>query len=268
MPQPDIPRKLHYCWFGGKPIPEAYQTYMDSWRRQLPDFELVRWDESSFDMDACPYFRQAYENRYWAFASDYARFRILYEQGGVYLDTDVEVLRPLDDLLERGAFLSLEYDLWGDYQVNPGLGMAFPAGHPLLREILDYYESRDFIVDGEADTAHNVCVNTTSVLLPHGLDPKRNEIQTLDGVTVYPTEYLCPIDFFTHEQKVTGNTCTIHHYAYTWGSERDARNHRQIRTFIRLFGRRAGPRLWHTASLPRLAVGRIRKRFNTGCGKI
>ena len=136
-----IPKVIHYCWFGGNPLPEFAIKCIDSWRKYMPDYEIKEWNESNFDVNIIPYTKEAYEAKKYAFVSDYARFWILYHYGGVYFDTDVEVIRPLDEIIERGAFMGCEIDgqdpHYGDIAVNPGLGLAVKAGHQVYKAILE-----------------------------------------------------------------------------------------------------------------------------------
>ena len=101
-----IPKIIHYCWFGRKPLPPLAVKCIESWKKYLPDYTIKEWNEDNFDINIVPYTREAYEVGKYAFVSDYARFYILYHHGGLYFDTDVEVIRPMDDLVGRGAFLA------------------------------------------------------------------------------------------------------------------------------------------------------------------
>lgn len=125
-----IPKKIHYIWFGGNPLPPLAERCIASWEKYMPGYEIVRWDESNFDTDCCDYVREAISVKKWAFASDYARFKILYEHGGVYLDTDVELLKPLDEIIQRGPFMGFEQDFSSGTAgaVAPGLGLAANPG--------------------------------------------------------------------------------------------------------------------------------------------
>ena len=126
-----IPKIIHYCWFGRNPLPESAQKCIASWRKFFPDYEIVEWNEDNFDVRSIPYTAQAYDAKKYAFVSDYARFKILYEHGGIYFDTDVEVIRPFDDILARGAFMGYEIDpKEGDITgyVAPGLGLGVNPG--------------------------------------------------------------------------------------------------------------------------------------------
>lgn len=219
-----IPKVIHYCWFGGNPIPEEYLRYMESWKRFFPDYEIRRWDESSFDVDAVPFTKEAYGVGKFAYVSDYARLKILYERGGVYFDTDVEVIRSLDDIIAKGAFMGFEKNTNARpgemLSVNVGLGFAVEAGNPIIREVLDFYESHHYIYpDGHMEQIPIVPI-VTKVLKEHGLN--RTDVPTVvDGITVYPWDYFCPIEFMGRKLEITPNTRTIHHYSATWMSRRD-----------------------------------------------
>ena len=210
-----IPRIIHYCWFGGKPLPKIAEKCIASWKKYLPEYEIRRWDESNFDVNMIPYTKEAYAAGKYAFVSDYARFWILYHYGGVYFDTDVEVIRPVDDILERGDFLGVESDRNGEITVNPGLGFAASKGSEAIWELLNLYRTFHFL---NADGTHclkNIVEITTEYLSARGLE-NTGEIQQCCGFTIYPKDYFCPIDYDTRELKITDNTRTIHHYAESW----------------------------------------------------
>ena len=141
-----IPKVIHYCWFGGKPLPELAQKCIASWKKFCPDYELVRWDESNFDVKCCDYVREAYEARKWAFVSDYARLKALVDNGGVYMDTDMEVLRPLDAFMDKLAFAGLE----SETTISCGI-MACEKGFAPFAEILADYYDRHFVLTGGLD---------------------------------------------------------------------------------------------------------------------
>ena len=130
-----IPKKIHYCWFGGKPKSGLYRRCIESWKRLCPDYEIIEWNEVNFDLGRYPYLQWCYDRGKWAFISDFARLIILKEQGGIYLDTDVELLRPLDGLLEYGAFMSFENNTY----INTGIGLGSEPAHPVLDVLLQTY---------------------------------------------------------------------------------------------------------------------------------
>ena len=210
-----IPKIIHYCWFGGKPLPKSAEKCIASWKKYLPDYEIKRWDESNFDVNAIPYTREAYAACKFAFVSDYARFCILYHYGGVYFDTDVEVIRPIDDIINRGGFLGVESNRNGIYTVNPGLGFAATQGTAVIGEMVNLYSTFHFINTDGASDLKNIVEITTDYLSSKGLQ-NTDEIQDCCGFTIYPKDYFCPIDYDTRELKITENTRTIHHYAESW----------------------------------------------------
>ena len=226
-----IPKTIHYCWFGGNPLPDDAKICIASWKKYFPDYEIKEWNESNYDLSGCAYVKEAYHAKKWAFVSDYARFDILYKYGGLYFDTDVEVIKCFDDILSRGGFMGQEAGilsaanptsnkadfLESGVVANPGLGIAVVAGLPLYKEILDYYDGLHFIKDGVMDTT-TVCAHVTEILKKYGYDEFKEEIQEVGGIIIYPPEYFCPQNYVTCEIKLTENTHSIHHYTASWHS--------------------------------------------------
>ena len=201
----NIPHTIHYCWFGGKPLPASVRKYISSWRKFFPGWEIKEWNESNFDVNAIPYTAEAYKAGKFAFVSDYARFWILFHYGGVYFDTDVEVIKSMAEIVDAGAFMGREKAS----TVAPGLGIGTPDGHPFYKEMLDHYAALKFSTDA------NIVDITTSMLETEGLR-ESNSIQQCAGMTIYPVDYFCPIDYETRKLKITDNTRAIHHYAESW----------------------------------------------------
>ena len=217
-----IPKIIHYCWFGRGPLPELAQKCIASWKKYLPDYEIKEWNEDNFDVNIIPYTAEAYQAKKYAFVSDYARFWILYKYGGIYFDTDVEVIRPIDDIVERGNFMGFETDPKlqlkedaSEASVNPGLGMGVAPGLGLIKKMLDFYEGKHFkfIPDGIGQLT--IVHIATEVLNQAGLKQQPG-IQLVNDVWIYPTEYFCPINLKTGCIHIEANTRTIHHYAGTW----------------------------------------------------
>ena len=208
----EIPKVIHYCWFGGNPLPDIAIKCINSWKKNLPSYEIKEWNESNFDVNCCKYVQEAYNAKKWAFVSDFARFWILYNFGGLYFDTDVEMLKPIDDIMTTGPFMGME----SKGVVAPGLGIAASCGLPLYKEILDDYINSNFYKFPGVQEDENVVGKTTRILKKHGFDVTLNTIQNVDGITIYPSEYFAPMNYFTKEINITENTRTIHLYAATW----------------------------------------------------
>lgn len=209
-----IPKTIHYCWFGGNPLPALAQKCIHSWKKYLPDYTIIEWNESNFDVSCVPYVREAYEAKKFAFVSDYARFWILYNHGGVYFDTDVEIIKPIDHIIEKGAFMGIENQIGSFIQVSPGLGIGCEAYHPFYKEMLDAYANIHFVINGSYNYK-TIGQYNTELLRNKGLQ-NINNIQTVDNITIYPFDYFSPIDTTTKRIHITANTCAIHHYAGSW----------------------------------------------------
>lgn len=240
-----IPKIIHYCWFGGNPLPELAMKCIASWKRFFPDYEIKEWNESNFDFQSCEYAREAYEEKKWAFVSDYARFWILYYYGGIYFDTDVEVIKDMNDIIKKGAFMGCE----SIGTVAPGLGLGVNPGLGLYKEILEMYEEIHFRYENGRINNNTVVDYTTKILKVHGL-VNSNEIQEIAGVSVYPPEYFCPMSFHTGEIKVTANTRTIHHYTASWKSKEQFEIENITRKITERFGSKIGSKIAKIIVLP------------------
>lgn len=255
-----IPKIIHYCWFGGNPLPASAQKCIASWRRYLPDYEIWQWSEEplndnvlfdkvlSFDVNSIPYTQQAYEAKKYAFVSDYARFWILYHYGGLYFDTDVEVVANMDEIIARGPFMGIEQgaSLDGKPMVAPGLGLGVEAHHPFYKKMLDVYKTLEYRkADGTLDTT-TIVVYTTKELYEHGMIPSE-DIQEVDGIWIYPADYFCPMDSTTGIITKTCRTVSIHHYDCSWLDHNTLsfRVHQLKNVFYRLMGQRCSQIINH-----------------------
>lgn len=210
-----IPKIIHYCWFGGKEKPESALKCIKSWKKFFPDYEIKEWNESNFDVNMIPYTKAAYEAKKYAFVSDFARFWVLYHHGGVYFDTDVEVIRNMDDLLAKGSFMGCEVDNIENYSVAPGLGLAVEPQHSLYKEIIEQYLKLPFYIENHQINPFAVVRLTTQILIDHGL-VKQQGIQHIEGITIYPPDYFNPWDDALGKLNKTSNTRSIHWYSKTW----------------------------------------------------
>lgn len=211
-----IPKTIHYCWFGRNPLPSSARKCIASWKKYLPDYEIKEWNEDNFDVNCIPYTRDAYTAKKYAFVSDYARFWILYHYGGVYFDTDVEVIRPMNDIIAKGPFMGWEKPgSTGVYSIAPGLGLAANKEQPLYQEILDGFEDLTFYNEKGEINKYTMIPFITDLLTQKGLR-KDGSMQVIDNVILYPSEYLCPLEYFTGKVTITDNTYAIHWYTMTW----------------------------------------------------
>ena len=214
-----IPKVIHYCWFGGNPLPKSAQKCIASWKKYLPDYEIKEWNESNFDVNIIPYTAEAYKAKKYAFVSDYARFWILYKYGGLYFDTDVEVIKNMDDIIAKGAFMGLEKKQAGatptQLGVAPGLGLGVNPGLGLYKELLDVYDDKH-LFSAFGKIGETIVGITSKIMQKKGIKRQSDGFLHCGEITIYPEEYFCPKNYYTGELTITPNTCAIHHYTATW----------------------------------------------------
>ena len=222
-----IPKVIHYCWFGGNPEPEDVKQCIASWRKILPNYKIKRWDEINYYVHKNQYMSDAYKEHKWAFVSDYCRIDVVHKYGGIYLDTDVEVIRSFDPLLSEQMFCGFESrdplmfrkKKEVEQSVNFGLGFGAIAGHKVLKQILELYENLSFYnKDGSLNLI--ACPRyQTQILKRNGLTDN-GETQRFDNGIAYSAEYFCPLSNITDKMLfLTDNTYSIHHFSVTWASK-------------------------------------------------
>lgn len=232
-----IPKVIHYFWLGRGKIPSFEQKCIDSWKRCNPAWEIRQWNEDNYDVTKCAYMRQAYEHKKWGFVPDYARLDIIYEHGGIYLDTDVEVLKCLDGLLGNYAFCA-----FGDYsRIALGLGFGGVIGVPLFKEMRDMYEKERFVNKDGTLNLTTCTVYQMKLLLEKGLRQK-NELQFVDGVKMYPSDFFSPVNSGTGFSQKQDNTYSIHHYKGSWLTNTETKGRQASRSALeRIFARFGEP---------------------------
>lgn len=209
-----IPKIIHYCWFGKSPLPNSVQRCIQSWEKYCPDYQIIQWNETNYDINKHPYMKQAYSLKKYAFVSDYARLDIIYHQGGIYLDTDVELIKNLDELLSESCFMG--YELPG--RVATGLGFGAEKGSKFIEINRQEYDDVNFIEGNKQNKT--TCVDyTTSVLKKLGYNYDNNNLNRFELVTIYPTDYFAPFNVKKQKLKITRNTYSIHHYDASWYSD-------------------------------------------------
>ena len=210
-----IPKIIHYCWFGRGPMTELALSCIESWKLFLPEYELRLWNEDTFDVKSIPYVREAYKARKFAFVTDYVRLWALDKFGGIYMDTDVEVLKSLDAFLSLPAFTGYEAVSYAGYCPVTGI-MASEAGGVWVREQLAYYKRRHFIkMDGTLDTTSNTLI-ISAIMRKNGFVADGKYGVYKDNMHVFPADYFCPKRWDTGEILITENTYCIHHFSGSW----------------------------------------------------
>ena len=202
-----IPKIIHYCWFGKNEMPEKDKKNIENWKQICPDYEIVFWNEDNYDVTKVPYMKEAYEAGKLGFVPDYVRTEIIYKYGGFYFDTDVELLKPLDDLLDNQCIVGFEHI----NSVNNGQGFAAEPNNDILRELLEFYNSIHFINPEGTLNMVSSPVYLTKLLVKHGL-VLNNKEQMVQNIHVFPTDFFCPKNYITGEITVTDNTYSIHHF--------------------------------------------------------
>ena len=211
-----IPKTIHYCWFGNNPLPPLAKKCIKSWKKYCKGYEIIEWNEKNFNIDEAPlYVRQAYEAKKWAFVTDYVRLYAMVRYGGIYMDTDVEVIKPLDKYLEHLAFSGFENEV----NIPTGI-MACEKDFPLFEELLQYYDDAIFInKDGSLNMTTNVEI-ITDICKKKGFI-SNGQFQIIDGFALYPRDYFCPANPASIDAKKTKNTVTIHWYAGSWLDDKE-----------------------------------------------
>lgn len=217
-----IPKIIHYFWFGGNQKPDIVLKCIASWKKFMPDWEVKEWNETNYNVQKSLYMRQAYAQKMWAFVSDYARFDILYQYGGIYLDTDVEMLKAIPEkILNRGAFTGMESTGY----VSPGLIFGCPPSYWITKRMLEHYKEIKFDGSGsKPPTTVNKYI--TSILISEGF-VINNVYQEINGLAIYPSCYFCGYDLDIHEKAITRETILLHHYAGSW-MKKNIRNYIKV----------------------------------------
>lgn len=210
-----IKKIIHYCWFGGNKKPKIIKNCIASWKKYCPDYQIKEWNETNFDIDFCRYSREAYDNKKWAFVSDVARFYILNEYGGIYLDTDVELLKTLDGFLESN-FVAFE----NAKSINTGLIMACEKDDDLCKYMLSGYTMDRFIQTDGSFNLKNVCERVTEYFVAKGLI-QEDRTQRIADYVIYDTSYFNPMNMDTGRVQLKENTVSVHRYTATWVSRSD-----------------------------------------------
>lgn len=228
-----IPKIIHYCWFGGNEKSPLIKRCIESWKIFCPDYEIKEWNESNFDVNCNAYVKKAYKMKKWAFVADYARFYVLYQYGGVYLDTDVQLVKNIDELRLKGKFAGFG----NDEIVSTGLILATEKNDWLCKKVMDTYIGEEFVWDNPSKILA-IGRRVTRILIDSGLKPN-GQMQMVQDYTIYPKYYFNPTDGDIRG-KVDERAYSIHHYAATWFSPKD-----KFKNTLRRFVGHRNIECWH-----------------------
>lgn len=229
-----IPKKIHYCWFGGKKKGKKERACIASWKKFCPDFEILEWNESNIDLSDVPEFvKTAYDNKNFAYVSDYIRLEILYKHGGIYMDTDVEVIRNLSGLLNSSAFFGFE----NSESINTSQMSASEIGHPCIKAMMDNYRDASFFNEDGSKNVFGCEIIATRTLEQFGLNKSNKEQLLQANIHIYPSDYFNPYDSATDVLDISANTYSIHWYTMSWLSPAKRLRRKLMRPVYRLFRR-------------------------------
>lgn len=225
-----IPKTIHYCWFGKGKKNKLMKKCIASWSKYCPDYEIIEWNEDNFDVEKYPYAKYCLENKKWAFLSDFVRLKVVCEYGGIYLDTDVEVIRNLDELLKYEAFYGFENNSY----VNTGQGFGSVSHHKIIARMRDEYNYLEVDSNGEYKMVGCPTLNTKALV---SLGMKLNgQMEVIEGACILPVEYLNPLDDATGIMNKTDNTYSIHWYSKSALSKSKTIRSKITRPLHRIFG--------------------------------
>ena len=220
---------IHYCWFGDKPLPKLAKKCIESWKKYLPEYEIIKWSEENVDLDECPFIRSAYDQKAWAFVADYARTKALKEMGGIYFDTDMEITKSIDNIINKGSFLGIE----DTGKIACGVWYETKPNSYLSCELLKKYQSYKSF-DKKNANEYAIPLLITDILEKCGFKYNTNSIQKLENnIYVYPREYFYPYSYNWENNVFTENTCMIHYYDASWIPLKDKIEINMVRKFGR-----------------------------------
>lgn len=235
-----IPKTIHYIWLGGGEKPLLFTKCLKSWQKLCPDYEIKEWNENNFDFSNNKFAMEAYKEKKYGYVADYIRLKVLDTYGGIYLDTDVEILKPFDNLLNNDFLISFENEAYCETAV---LG-SIPK-HPLLKKLIDFYNTRSFIIKGKPDLTPNTPIITSFLMNYYNLIPKASNQKLLDKqnstfptVSVFNYDYFAPINYTTKKLKKTDNTYTIHYFDASWFTKKLKTREKFLRFIYYIIGQK------------------------------
>lgn len=250
-------KKIHYCWFGGKKLPRDVKKCIKTWKKMLPDYEIKEWNENNFDINICPFVKEAYENKKWAFVSDYARIYALYKEGGIYLDTDVKIIKDISHITDKDMFLGLEDSGF----IGTAVIGVKEKNNKYLEEILEYYNKIEhFNIESIYNYANPVII--TNILNKYPSEVNQQGIKIYDNkIYIYPRDYFYPLSYNYTDREYTENTCMVHLFNATWTSIGERRTVYIYRKFGINWGEKLNNLINTIGNLKYSIITRIKKMY-------
>lgn len=249
-----IPKVIHYCWFGNNEIDKKSEECISSWKKIMPEYKIVKWDESNYNVHKNKFIEAAYKEKMWAFVTDYARLDIIYNYGGIYFDTDVKVIKKFDNLLKYDAFMGFE----SEKNVNTGLGFGAVKGNRIIYQNLLEYNKIPYI-DEYGNFKPIACTQITNKVLKKNGFEINGRKQKNNDIIIFPCEYFCPKDYETGIMNITDNTYSIHEFGMSWIDEKDKKWHIKEQKMKKFFGRNVGKKILDIVSFPYRVKRKIKK---------
>ena len=203
---------IHYCWFGPKPLGKLEKKCIASWKKYLPDYKIIKWSEDNVDLDECAFIREAYDQKKWAYVADYARSKALYECGGIYFDTDMEVIKDMSEFMDKEFVVGME----DSGLANAAIVICKKKHNKYMKKLIDTYKKSKF---NETGDLFDICIpkQLEKIFSKYGFVKHSKEIQVLNkDITIYPREYFYPLSYDMQDNIFTDNTATIHHFSASW----------------------------------------------------
>ena len=248
-----IPKVINYCWFGKKEKDEIFYKCLESWKKYLPDYEIKEWNEENFDVTQNDYMREAYEEKKYAFVSDFARIKIIYDNGGIYFDIDVEILKNMDEIIRKGAFIGCELVS----EISTGLGFGAEKNNYMVGKMLEQYNNLHFKTNNGLNMTPCPKYNTKP-FVENGWKLNQ-EIQKIKDMYVYPTEYFSPFNYITGQTIITEKTYTYHHSNASWLPDYEKKLLNIKKNLVNLLGTKIGKAVYYVIKFFTLLVKNPKK---------
>ena len=252
-----IPKKIHYCWFGRNELPPLAKKCIESWKKFFPDYEIIEWNEDNFDVNFNQYLKEAYNEKKYAFVTDVARLYVIYKYGGIYFDTDVEVIKPFNDILNCEAFFGIEKAGY----VATGLGFGANKENKFIKMLLDDYDNRKFINDDGSYNEIACPVINSEVFKKYGFSLD-NKYEQIDGISIYPSDFFNPKGGYEREIEMTNNTVSIHHFDGSWLSCEQKKRAKLLSKLNKKYGHAFGKFLFNTIFMPYRIYSKIKEKMS------